>query len=549
MQSQHVLDEVDGIVREYLTWRGFAQTLQALSQDIKQDFYSGLSSKRLVDRLFAELDLMQVENVFSWWDEGVAPLLMRVEDDVAQIGRSLRDSTFRLLLVTCFRNNQVDVILAFFSKHWPSRVGNTRFRDEWKKQWFSLPYLTTAPERDRYFSVYFSAEWKRTLFSSLESFLNAILIALPLPRLVALGGVRDVMESMRVEIEALKLSSGGGNQDGLRTSDEAEERSLADSSTTTTNNNAVAALPTTTTATAPCVDIGKRAGGICSVRYSPSCQFVAGCGRDATCVIWPSTGASPLGVKTPRLFCSATASCLDWFDDGLLCVGTLDHSLHLWRPENSNQISTLRTVPTMPHVLDCSVSGTTVACSVAPANPQLAGEVQLWDVQSETMARVLGIDPSPTRVPRLQFNHNGSLLITGATDGMVRVFDVASSSSAIMGWQVGAKVSAVCLSQSETSVFCLDPSANEVVEFSMHKVSEVVRRFALPQLLSSATTAAEIRSSANRLAVVSGDARCVVFDLVGEATTTELGNVASVDWDDSDLVCGGGDGSVRKYRF
>lgn len=540
MSQQHLLDDVDGIVREYLTWRGFGNTLQALSVDIKEDTYSGLSSKRLVEKLFMEIDQLQVDHVFLWWDEAVAPLLLRVEEEVAQIGRSFRDATFRLLIVTLHKHNQQDLILHFFSKHWAQRVGNTRFRDEWKKQWFSLPYLTTSPERDRYFQVFFSQEWKNTLKASLESFLNAVLVALPLPRLVALGNVRDFIESMRVEIETLKLTN-TTTVEGLQHTNPVLQQvgsAMTANDETTTTINAIT--------TTPQQIIGKRPGAICSVRYSPSCELVAACGRDAICVVWPVISTTS---KPPRLFCNSTARCLDWFDDGLLCVGTMDHSLHLWRPGGAHEMTTLRTAATLPHILDCSVNNVSVACAVAPANAALPGEVQLWNIQSEKMERVLPADPQPTRTTRIQFNHNGTLLCTGAMDGMVRVFDVAAGGSAIMGWQASKSVGAICLAKHETSVFCLDVAGTQVVEYSVHKVGEVLRKFDLIPNSNGSIAMQEVRASLQRLAVVLGDGRCVVMSLVDQTIPVMLNNIASADWDESTLVCGALDGTVCKYQF
>jgi hypothetical protein len=109
-----LLEDADSILREYLTWRGFSSTLQAFTNDLKDDFYSGLSSKRLCQKLTGDIEALKLDSIFVWWEEGIGPLLARVEEEVAATGRSLRDSTYRWYLVTCFKQQKIELITAFF---------------------------------------------------------------------------------------------------------------------------------------------------------------------------------------------------------------------------------------------------------------------------------------------------------------------------------------------------------------------------------------------------------------------------------------------------
>lgn len=37
------------------------------------------------------------------------------------------------------------------------------------------------------------------------------------------------------------------------------------------------------------------------------------------------------------------------------------------------------------------------------------------------------VDPMPTPINSIHFNHNGSMLLAGGADGMIRIFDILSS--------------------------------------------------------------------------------------------------------------------------
>ena len=51
-----------------------------------------------------------------------------------------------------------------------------------------------------------------------------------------------------------------------------------------------------------------------------------------------------------------------------------------------------------------------------------AGVLQYWDIKTQKMERQLALDPAPTCVNCTTFNHNGTLLVSGASDGMIRLF-------------------------------------------------------------------------------------------------------------------------------
>lgn len=112
--SGTLLDEADEYVREYLTWRGFLSTSQVFTVEREEDNLLGLSSSRLVTKLNQDIETLDLPKVLSWWDNSVGPLLLRVDEDVATVGRSLRDSTYRLYLVTCSKQQRNDLILNFF---------------------------------------------------------------------------------------------------------------------------------------------------------------------------------------------------------------------------------------------------------------------------------------------------------------------------------------------------------------------------------------------------------------------------------------------------
>lgn len=111
-----LLEDADSIVREYLTWRGFGSSLVAFGKDCKEDSLLGLSPERLVQKLVSDVEGLDLDSLFAWWDEGVGPLLSRVDEEIAVLGRGLRDASFRWYLVTCFQKQRTELVLDFFKR-------------------------------------------------------------------------------------------------------------------------------------------------------------------------------------------------------------------------------------------------------------------------------------------------------------------------------------------------------------------------------------------------------------------------------------------------
>jgi WD40 repeat protein len=215
----------------------------------------------------------------------------------------------------------------------------------------------------------------------------------------------------------------------------------------------------------------------------------------------------------------------------------------------------------MPWILDIafdpsSTAGSQLAVSAAPAVRTQSGELQIWNVPVEKVERLLPVEPVPTRFNSIKFNHNGSLLIGGGSDGMIRVYD-ASRSGAIMGWPAfpnNLGVASICFSASETSIFSLSSDGRSVTEWSIHRVGEALRKFTMPE--NSPKTAfpfsnQNIAVSASKMAVVYGGMAHVLSLDSAEAcpAVVTIPGVSAVDWDENTLVCGGMDGVVGSYLF
>lgn len=387
--------------------------------------------------------------------------------------------------------------------------------------------------------------------SSLEGYLNSIFTNLPLPKLISITEASDIIEAEQIERKSVPDIS---DELALRSRPELTFKS---EQTKNRDNPPVKSfegsdIPSQFTSKL----IGKRTGAITRIRFSPSCSTVAVASEDATSIVVNLNSQETSG-RIPRLLCDASATCLDWCDDNFLGVGTNDHAIHLWSPNKSKSPATIRTHPTYPMISDIAFdpsspsSPTLVAC-VGPSLPSANGELQVWNVQSERLERVLPVDPMPARFRSVKYNHNGTMVIAGSGDGMIRVYD-ANRAGAIMGWPAfkDSGVSSLCISKSETSIYALSDDCVSVVEFSLHRVGDLLRKWKLPDSPSPKSSEGflghsitDISTSSHHLGVVANGSGHVLnlSDAIEQPLT--IPRVRAIDWDEQRLACGFDDGSA-----
>ena len=80
-------------------------------------------------------------------------------------------------------------------------------------------------------------------------------------------------------------------------------------------------------------------------------------------------------------------------------------------------------------------------------------ELLVWDTKTQKVISTLDISPAPSPILSCHYNHNGNLLVTGAVDGMIRVYDMTEY-QCVMGWQAhSTPIVTVMFSVDENSVF------------------------------------------------------------------------------------------------
>ncbi|XP_066586172.1 WD repeat-containing protein 91 [Prorops nasuta] len=189
---------VDELVKEYLLFRGFSQTLKAFDNDLKAEKEKGFRVDKIIDQLMQYIYNYDLTSLRELWGHLDLKLFSRLENYFSPAIRKLENAVLKLYLVNATINNKQDRVQEFFIKMAPELQGHS----EWK-EWFALPFIKN-PEDNPTYSVHFSRQWQETLLVSLHNFLATIFQCMPQPTLLMIDEDTHKLKRLQEENEMLR---------------------------------------------------------------------------------------------------------------------------------------------------------------------------------------------------------------------------------------------------------------------------------------------------------------------------------------------------------
>ncbi|XP_074867284.1 WD repeat-containing protein 91 isoform X3 [Carettochelys insculpta] len=244
-------------------------------------------------------------------------------------------------------------------------------------------------------------------------------------------------------------------------------------------------------------EYGEHHSSIMHCRVDCSGRRVASLDVDGVIKVWSfnpmmQTKASSIS-KSPLL-------SLEWATkrDRLLLLGSGVGTVRLYDTEAKKNLCEINIDEDMPRILSlaCSPSGASFVCSAAAPslNPQLdltasdtggrgmsqvPGKLLLWDTKTMKQQLQFSLEPEPIATNCTAFNHNGNLLVTGAADGIIRLFDMQQHECALSWKAHDGEVYSVEFSYDENTVYSIGEDG-KFIQWNIHKSGSKVSEYALP---------------------------------------------------------------------
>ncbi|VAH04204.1 unnamed protein product [Triticum turgidum subsp. durum] len=400
------------LVREFLVFRGFTNTLQAYEAELSTEIGRNFEVDKILDLVFSvyipKYQLDRLLSIFSFLKQ----CFTSPADTVLYTALlKLEQSVLRYYVVNALKSGRQEKVIEFFS------VGGSHLmqkREDWIA-WFAIPYIKN-PSLDPQFRMYFSKEWSDTLVLSFRNFLSGIFNGTPLMKISTeknmikclksdikqlnnkLSELQALLEVKEVELSLLrrndhsinsghknllKITTAGSSVGGQAFSGVYEESST--SSTTVQGVNSQTLSSAKSRAEKLCdssrmsnaeneqilvteedfpevkVDFQETFLGhnssISSCRFSASGSNIASSSTDGTVRIWTYDSSTP-SSKNATIYCGAEVSALSWEcrSDRLLLIGTANGGIKAWNADAKRVVCDLSTSKDFPSVLDLKCS-------------------------------------------------------------------------------------------------------------------------------------------------------------------------------------------------
>uniref|UniRef100_A0A8C6KJ77 WD repeat-containing protein 91 n=1 Tax=Nothobranchius furzeri TaxID=105023 RepID=A0A8C6KJ77_NOTFU len=513
------VERTDEHVREYLIYRGFTNALKHLDSDIKADKEKGFRVDKIIDQLqqfILTFDLFSLKEYWLYLDRR---LFCRLEDIYRSTVNKLRTSLFRYYIINTIQKGNLEKTQEFFQK----QALELQTQAEWR-DWFVLPFVPN-PEQNPFFSPYFSRQWADTFLVSLHNFLSVLFQCM---HILQLGRDRDgsvqhklppyttadvlnnrVNRSFKCltfyTTEPLCLTSVCLSLFGVVGQTPEKKVEVGDAEPTETSGD-----PPDSSSSRSCgaggglsaeqpfiklsqEEYGEHHSAIMHCRVDSSGRRVASLDVDGVIKVW---SFNPMMQTKATIMSKSPLLSLEWATkpDRLLLLGSGVGTVRLYDTEAKKNLYEMNIDETHPRILSLasSPSGSSFICSAAAlgqsgnleSSPRLpipvSGQLLLWDTKTVKQQLQFSLEPEPVAINCTAFNHNGNLLVTGAADGVIRLFDMQRYESA-MSWRAhDGEVYSVEFSYDENTVFSVGEDG-KFIQWNIHRCGVKQSEQGLPQ--------------------------------------------------------------------
>uniref|UniRef100_A0AAQ5XVY4 WD repeat-containing protein 91 n=1 Tax=Amphiprion ocellaris TaxID=80972 RepID=A0AAQ5XVY4_AMPOC len=493
---------------------------------------------KIIDQLQQFVQSFDLFGLKEYWLYLDRRLFCRLEDVYKSTVNKLRTSLYRYYVINTIQKGNLEKTQEFFQKQALELQSQAEWRD-----WFILPFIP-APEQNPAFSPYFSRQWADTFLVSLHNFLSVLFQCMHILhfdsnfRLVQLFALqtesrdqRDGDEMVHHKLPAYPAKSKDAAQskdvkplsnqlstsepassqqptNQSRIQDHEKERKELFSKPPQTPERKVESLeveppselpsePPESSAAAeggglsaeqPFIKLsqeeyGEHHSSIMHCRVDCSGRRVASLDVDGVIKVW---SFNPIMQTKATIMSKSPLLSLEWATkpDRLLLLGSGVGTVRLYDTDAKKNLYEMNIDETHPRILSlaCSPSGSSFVCSAAALSRSgnVSGQLLLWDTKTVKQQLQFSLEPEPVAINCTAFNHNGNLLVTGAADGMIRLFDMQRYESA-MSWRAhDGEVYSVEFSYDENTVFSIGEDG-KFIQWNIHRCGVKQSDQILPQ--------------------------------------------------------------------
>ncbi|XP_043090307.1 WD repeat-containing protein 91 isoform X2 [Puntigrus tetrazona] len=529
------VERTDDLVREYLIYRGFTSTLKHLDSEIKADKEKGFRVDKIIDQLQLLIQSYDLAGLKEYWAYLDRRLFSRLEDVYRPTVNKLRTSLYRFYVIHTVQlfalqgesrqkkdEEMVHHKLPAYVQHM-DRLGDTELDLVSSQRNVNM----TTPSRN-FFSTFLPQTRRapgRTAPGPQSSPTQASLGRKD-PAAAQSAKAKDLASAKDSKMPAVStatVDSATGHSRQRRQHDHEKERKellsklppqSTEKKTDSDPDAQNEAFPDQTDSTnqarvcevggaaveQPFIKLsqeeyGEHHSSIMHCRVDCSGRKVASLDVDGVVKVW---AFNPIMQTKATIMSKSPLLSLEWAakPDRLLLLGSGVGTVKLYDTEAKKNLYEMSIDNVHLRILSlaCSPSGTSFVCSAAAqAAPSgvategdarlsapVSGQLLLWDTKTVKQQLQFALEPGPVAINCTAFNHNGNLLVTGAADGMIRLFDMQRYESALSWKAHDGEVYSVEFSYDENTVFSIGEDG-KFVQWNIHRCGVKQSEYSLSQ--------------------------------------------------------------------
>ncbi|KAK7343718.1 hypothetical protein VNO77_12697 [Canavalia gladiata] len=189
------------LVREFLVFRGFTNTLEAYEAELRTDIGKGFEVDKILDLIFSlYVPKFQVDKLVALLGFFKHYLSSSYETPLVSTLSKLETSLLRFYVVHAVQSNRTDKVVEFFALNGTELLQKSQ---DWT-HWFAIPYIKN-PHLDPEFRIFFSKEWYRALHLSARNFFNEVFNVSRLPAILKISSEINATNLLKRDIAHLNL--------------------------------------------------------------------------------------------------------------------------------------------------------------------------------------------------------------------------------------------------------------------------------------------------------------------------------------------------------
>ncbi|KAI8322320.1 WD40 repeat-like protein [Martensiomyces pterosporus] len=579
---------IDDLIREYLLFRGFKQTLKAFEEDLERDQDKGFKAEQIAGELLGMAKDLKVEELLEYWRYLTFRFFSHLSPKYHRTTRMFEKRLIRLFLVSAVQAGRRQRIRVFMDKHGHS-LGHQG--GDWIP-WLGLEYVDDPKTRPE-FEAYFSDDWYVSLKTALTDFIQTVFPAMAVPRILLYDKDRREREALKAKVRQYEERLSGetkiktiglsGEPSGLvenhieqvASAKSAGKQPLVSepanhgSSSASSADREIGVIKTNEPSSMLKVsqeDIFlEHNSGISLARFSLSGELIASYDDESILKVWSPDPASTAPKLKNELDYTVNAMAWDKKHAHLLYLYDEDGYIHTMNTNTnlmSRQLVFEKRHPWIQNMLCSPVSSSLLTISSTKPESTTDISLRIWDANAnKTMVSKRMAAAPESQGVCASFNHNGNLLALAYNTGHIRLLDTRSFETVA---SIATKQKAICAAEfsfDEDSLMIVS-EVGKLTQWSLRKDSQMVAESHLNLGSSNGgAVPADSRLDCDRIAftpdrenvLVAPNDQCLVFNIDSAALTDTMRRhkdlITCIDFAADRSLSASDDGTIRVARY